>query len=175
MAVSTGSYMKGFQETTRTLGHKATADEFTMEIKGFEHTYLLVKTQFWPELSVGETIEIPTVLGSKMVQPAQVNFTFQKSIALQETNAGVISKMLVELLCNGGTFDAKVYHGTPQNFVEAREIIECHLVLEMPETDFENRTQPLLFTGQIAGHYYGETITGNVPHLYGRDGQAGSC
>ena len=175
MAVSSGAYMKNYHETVRALSDKATADEFTLEIKGFEHTDLLIKTQFWPELSVGDPVESPSVLGTIMVQPGQVKFNFQKSIALQETNAGTISKMLIELICLGGQFDATVYHGTPDNFVEARKIKNCNMVIDMPETDFENRTQPLLFTGQINGHYYDEKITGNVPHLYGREGQAGSC
>ena len=175
MAVNTGSYMKALHESTRALGNPSISSDYMLEIKGFENTALLITNQFWPELSVGESIEIPTLLGTKMLRPAQTRFDFQKAISMKEVEPGVISKMLIDILCQGATFDAKVYHGNPQHFIEAREIIECHLVIEMPETAFENRTQPLLFTGQIAGHYYGETITGNVNELYGGAGQGGAC
>jgi len=175
MAVSTGSYMKGFHETARTLGSPSIASDYMLEIKGFEHTALLIVGQFWPELSVSEAIELPAVAGTKMLRPAQTRFDFQKSISMKETEPGIISKMLIDILCQGATFDATVYHGNPAHFIEAREIKECFLIIEMPETSFENRTQPLLFTGQIAGHYYNDKIMGNVPNLYGRDGQGGSC
>ena len=175
MSVSTGSYMKGFHETARSLGDPSISSDFMLEIKGFEHTALLITNQFWPELSVSEAIEIPSIAGTKMLRPAQTRFDFQKAISLKETDAGVISQMLIDLLCQGGTFDAKVYHGNPTHYLEAREIRECFLIIEMPETAFENRTQPLLFTGQIAGHYYGDTIGGNVSGLYGGEGQGGAC
>ncbi len=175
MSVSTGSYMKSFHEASRALSEPSISSDFTLEINGFEHTYLLIKDAFWPELSVGDPVESPSVLGTMMLHPGQVKFNFSKAITLKETVAGTISKMMLDIICQGGIFDATVYHGTPLNFIEARKIKECFLVIEMPETSFDNRTQPLVFTGQINGHYYDEKIAGNVPHLRGGVGQGGSC
>ena len=85
-----------------------------------------------------------------------------------ETVAGNIDQMLVELITRGGTypsgggtFNAKIYEGTPQKFLRAKRIIDAFIQMDIPDRDWENRSQPLLFSGTIFYHYFGELIPGN--------------
>lgn len=165
MAVNTGAYLKGFHDKTAALGDKAINSDFTFEIEGFEDTYLLVKQAPWPELSPQGEIEIPTVLGSKIFQPQQVATAQQGQVSLYETMAGSIDELLVKLLSQGGRFNAKIYEGTPDNFVRCKTIRDCFIQMDVPDRDWENRSQPLMFSGTLFYHYFGEVEVGNSGNL----------
>lgn len=161
MAINTGSYLKGFYDKTTNLGLKAINSDFTLEIEGYEGSYLLVKQAPWPELSPQGEIEISTPLGATAWQPQQVKVAQQGSITLYETVAGDIEQMMVDMLVNGGVFNAKIYEGTPQHYVRVKTMRDCFLQLDQPDRDWENRSQVLTFTGTIFYHYFGECEEGS--------------
>lgn len=161
MAVSTGALLKGFHDTAVAIGAKIISSDFTLEIAGFESMYLLTKQCPWPVLTPGEGIEIPTVLGAAMWQPGQAKFNQQGAITFGETVAGSVDNMLAKMLIGGGEFNAKIYEGTPTNYLRYKVIKKCFINCEPPDRDWENRTQPLLITGNIFFHYYGEVVEGN--------------
>lgn len=161
MTVSTGKYLKNFFDVSNAMGAKAISSDFAFEIEGFEQMYLLCKQAPWPELTPGGEIEVPTPLGTKMWQPQQVNTAQQGPISLMETVAGSIDNMMLGLLARGGTFNAMIYEGTPQNFIRAKRLQSCFIQLDSPDRDWENRSQILLFSGTLFFHYFGEVISGN--------------
>ena len=93
-----------------------------------------------------------------MWQPQQAKIAQQGQVALEETVAGSIDNMLVNLISRGGLFNAKIYEGTPQRFLRAKPIVDCFLQIDNPDRDWENRSQILIFTGTMFFHYFGEVI-----------------
>ncbi len=161
MTVSIPAYMKGFYDSTRAMGAKVVSSDFTLEIEGFEQNYLLCKQAPWPELSPAGEIESYSPLGGKMFQPQQVEFAQQGQVSMMETVAGNIDNMMIDLITKGGTFNAKVYEGTPQKFLRAKRIVDCFIQLDAPDRDWENRSQILIFSGTMFYHFFGEVIPGN--------------
>lgn len=161
MTVSNAAYLKNFYDLTRTMGAKVISSDFAFEIEGFEGHYLLCKQAPWPELSPQGEIEIPTPLGGTMWQPQQLKVAQQGPISLFETVAGSLDQLLVDLIARGATFNAKVYEGTPQKFLRAKRIVDCFMQMDVPDRDWENRSQPLIFSGTLFYHYFGENIAGN--------------
>ena len=168
MTVSNASYLKTFYDQTSALGAKVISSDFTFEIEGFEGNYLLCKQAPWPELSPTGEIEVPTPLGATMWQPQQLKVAQQGQIAMLETIAGSIDQMLVDLITRGGTyasggvtFNAKIYEGTPTKFLRAKRILDSFIQMDIPDRDWENRSQPLTFSGTLFYHYFGEIIVGN--------------
>lgn len=161
MTLSNAAYLKGFYDSTAALGAKVISSDFTFEIEGFESNYLLCKQAPWPELSPAGEIEVPTPLGGTMWQPQQLKVAQQGQISMFETVAGSVDKMLVDLIARGGTFNAKIYEGTPTKFLRAKRIVDCFIQMDIPDRDWENRSQPLMFSGTLFYHYFGELIAGN--------------
>ena len=161
MTLSNAAYLKGFYDSTAALGAKVISSDFTFEIEGFESNYLLCKQAPWPELSPAGEIEVPTPLGGTMWQPQQLKVAQQGQISMFETVAGSVDKMLVDLIARGGTFNVKIYEGTPTKFLRAKRIVDCFIQMDIPDRDWENRSQPLMFSGTLFYHYFGELIAGN--------------
>lgn len=161
MTLSNAAYLKGFYDSTAALGAKVISSDFTFEIEGFESNYLLFKQAPWPELSPAGEIEVLTPLGGTMWQPQQLKVAQQGPISMFEAVAGSVDKMLVDLIARGGTFNAKIYEGTPTKFLRAKRIVDCFIQMDIPDRDWENRSQPLMFSGTLFYHYFGELIAGN--------------
>lgn len=168
MTVSNASYLKTFYDGTTALGAKVVNSDFCFEIEGFEGKYLLCKQAPWPELSPAGEIEIMTPLGATMWQPQQLKVALQGQISMYENIAGDIDQMLVDLITRNGTyangattFNAKIYEGTPKKFLRIKRIIDAFIQMDTPDRDWENRSQPLMFSGTIFYHYFGEVIAGN--------------
>src|SRR5258706_8740817 len=149
MTVSNTAYLKSFYDATRAAGAKVVSSDFAFEIEGFEQNYLLCKQAPWPEISPAGEIEVVSPLGTKMWQPQQLEVAQQGQIALMETVAGSIDNMMLNLIVRGGTFNAKIYEGTPQKFLKAKRIVDCFMQLDAPDRDWENRAQPLIFNGTL--------------------------
>ncbi|MFZ4504595.1 MAG: hypothetical protein ACOYM1_11660 [Methylovulum sp.] len=161
MTVSKDRYLKTFYSATQNLGYKAINSDFTFEIKGYEETYLLVKQAPWPELTPQGEIEIVMPLGATRWQPQQVKPAQQGAITLMETMKNHISETLLSIIADGGTFDATIYEGTPQNYLRKKLIWDCFMQIDPVDRDFENRAQILLLSGTLFYHYFGETYQGN--------------
>ena len=168
MTVSNASYLKTFYDATQVMGAKVISSDFAFEVEGFEGNYLLCKQAPWPELTPQGEIEVPTVLGAKIWQPQQINIALQGPIALYETVAGSVDQMLVDLITRGGTyangaatFNAVIYEGTPQKYLRAKKLRDCFIQMDTVDRDWETRSQPLMFSGTLFFHYFGEIIQGN--------------
>lgn len=161
MTVSTAKYLKGFSDSTRALGRKAINSDFTIEIEGYEGMYLLTKQCPWPLLTPGGEIEVPTPLGSTVWEAQQIKTAQQGAISFLETAAGDIDQMLVDIIKDGGYFNAKIYEGTPKKYLRVKRIEDCFIQLDPTDRDWENRSQPLTFAGTMFYHYYGEMTDGN--------------
>ena len=165
MTVSTAAYLKGHYDAARAIGAKAISSDFAFEIEGFEQNWLLCKQAPWPEISPAGEIEVPMPLGSMMYQAQQIKIAHQGQISLLEDVAGSVDQMLVNLIAKGGYFNAKVYEGTPQQYLRVKRIVDCFIQVDDPDRDWENRSQVLMFTGTLFYHYFGETISGNVSEV----------
>lgn len=161
MTVSNDRYLKNLSDVAQSMGAKVISSDSTIEFDGYEQNYLLIKQFPWPELSVGGEIEVSGPLGTASWQPQQAKPNLQGQISMMETVAGSIDNMLISILRNRGVFDAMVYEGTPQHFLRAKRIRRCFLQIDSPDRDWENRSQPLMFTGTLFFHYFGEVIPGN--------------
>lgn len=168
MTISTGSYIKDLYDATTNLGAKVISSDFTIQIAGFEDTYLLAKQCPWPDLTPTGEIEIPMPLGATGWEPQQLKFAQQGQIAFYETVAGNIDQMLVDLILRKGnyaglyaTFDAWIYEGTPSKYLRRKRIVNCFIQMDPVDRDWENRQQPLMFQGTMFYHYFGEMEEGN--------------
>jgi hypothetical protein len=165
MTVSNAQYLKSLYDQTQALGEKAISSDFALEIEGFEAMWLLAKQCPWPTLSPAGEIEVATPLGAAKWQAQQLKINQQGQVSLMETVRGNVNAMLLGLLSRRGTFNAKIYEGTPKSFLRAKRIHDCFLVLDNPDRDWENRSQVLMFTGTLFFHYIGDDIPGNVTTL----------
>lgn len=161
MTISNANYLKGFFDKTQALGAKAMSSDFAFEIEGFENMWLLAKQAPWPVLSGAGEIEVPGPLGATFWQQQQAKFAQQGQISLTETVAGSVNDLLVSLIAQGGTFNAKIYEGTPEKYLRAKPIVDCFIQMDNPDRDWENRSQVLTFSGTLFFHYFGEDIAGN--------------
>lgn len=161
MAVSNPNYLKGFYDQTRAMGDKVINSDFTLEIEGFEQMYLLTRQCPWPVVAPQGEIEVPTPLGAAAWQSQQVRVHQQGAVTLMETAAGAVDNMLLDLIVQGGTFNAKIYEGTPQKFLRYKRIMDAFIQIDNPDRDWENRSQVLTFTGTMFFHYFGEVVEGN--------------
>ncbi len=161
MTVSTSALLKGHYDATRAQGLKAISSDFSLEIEGFETSWLKCKQFPWPQTSSAGEIEVPMPLGAMMYQPQQLKIAHQGQITLLEDVAGSVDQMLVNLITKGGTFNAKVYEGTPQKYLRVKRVVDCFFQVDDPDRDWENRAQVLSIAGTVFFHYFGETGAGN--------------
>lgn len=161
MTISAQKFLHGVYSGTRALGDKAVSSDGSLEIEGYEGLWLLTKQFPYPVSSVGGEIEIAMPMGMNSVQPQQIKIAHQGQVMFYETTAGHISDALLNLLKTGARFNAKVYEGTPDSFIKAKRIVDCFMVIDDPDRDFENRSQALTIGGTIHYHYFGEEIVGN--------------
>lgn len=167
MALSTANYLKSLADSIQASGQKAISSDFTFEIEGFEQNYLLIKQFPWPAFSSAGEIEVAAPMGMALWQPQQGKVNLQGSVTLQETVAGAIDSMLIGLIARGGIFNAKIYHGTPTHYISYKPIYDAFFQIDNADTDFENRSQVLVFSGTLFFHYFGEIVAGNVNSLNG--------
>jgi hypothetical protein len=161
MTVSVNQYLRGYYDKTKALGQKVVNSDYTFEIEGFEGMYLLAKQCPWPVTTVAGEIEVPTPLGVPIYEPQQIKPNKQGQVSFLETVDAPIDNMLVELITQGGTFNAKIYEGTPDKYLRYKRIVDAFIQIDDADRDWENRTQILTFSGTMFYHYYGELIEGN--------------
>ncbi len=162
MAVSTNEYLKGFFDSTKAMGEKVIGSDFAFQLVDYPDTWLLCKQAPWPESSPQGEIEVATPMGGVMWQPQQIQVAQQGQVSFYETVAGQVEQTLVSLLVNQhGRFDAWVYEGTPERYIRRKLLRDCFMQIDNPDRDWENRSQPLMFSGTLFFHYFGETEQGN--------------
>ncbi|NDI85061.1 hypothetical protein [Undibacterium crateris] len=161
MTISALNLLKGTYGSIRAMGDKVISSDGALEIEGFEDMWMLTKQFPWPVMSSGGEIEIPMPMGMNSTQPQQTKIYHQGAITLFETTANHVSAMMLSQLRSGARFNAKVYEGVPESFIRAKRIVDCFLVLDNPDRDWENRSQVMTITGTIHFHYFGDDIPGN--------------
>ena len=155
MSVNTGPYLKTLYAGAAALGDAAVSSDAYFEIEGHEDLGLLIKQFPWPVLSSAGEIEVPLPMGMSKWQPQQTKVNQQGGVTLKETKAGHIAAFLEEVIASGGTFNAKVYEGEPNNYTRMCKIRDCFLVMDNPDRDFENRSQILMVSGTLFFHFFG--------------------
>lgn len=163
--LSNPAHLKGLYNATRATGDAAISSDAAMEIEGYENIWLLTKQFPWPELSPGGEIEVPGPMGMAMWQPQQLKVHQQGQITLRESVMGSVHDAMLDMIRNGGRFNARVYEGTPDRYYRAARIQDCFIQLDNPDRDWENRAQVLLLSGTIFFHYFGEVENGTLPLL----------
>jgi len=89
-------------------------------------------------------------------EPEQIKTNFESPVSFQETVNGSVSKMLFDILTSGAVFNAKVYEGTPNNYVRYKRLHDCFFVMEAADRDAESRSQVLVISGTLSYHYFGQ-------------------
>lgn len=162
MTVSTGAILKGFHDQAVALGEPVIASDFSIEITGHESLWLIAKQCPWPVLSPEGEIEVPGPLGSRMVKPQQVNYSFQGPITIKEYRGGIGESMLLSLISNSeARFNAKIYEGTPDRYLRYKPVYNCFIQVDPVDRDQESRAELLLLSGTLFGHFFGEIVNGN--------------
>lgn len=156
MTVSTQpDYLATIFKSSVAMGDKAVNSDAYFEIVGHEDKSLLIKQFPWPELSVGDAIEVALPMGMNSAQPSQIKIYQQGAVSIYETVSGQAQDLFEKLIAQGGVFDAKVYEGTPDKFSRVCRIVKCFMVLDNPDRDWENRGQILMISGTLHFHYFG--------------------
>jgi hypothetical protein len=163
MTVSTQQYLKTLYDQTAAMGDKVISSDFSFEIEGHEGIWLLAKQCPWPEPTPTGEIEVSSPLGGTLWQPQQLKVAQQGQIALMENVLGSIDAALLDLINgnSGARFNAKIYEGTPQKYLKYKRILDCFIQVDPVDRDWENRSMPMLITGTLFYHYFGEIVTGN--------------
>lgn len=161
MTVSTAQTLNSIYNATKAVGNPRVVSDATLDIDNFPGMYLTIKAFPWAVLSPGEPIEVPMPLGVMRALPGQTQVRKQGSIQLIETVTGASSAMLRTMIRNRGIFNAWLYEGTPERFVEAHRIIDAFIVAEPPDRSWEDNTVALTISGTIHFHYFGQITQGD--------------
>ncbi|CAN7646379.1 hypothetical protein [Paraburkholderia terricola] len=162
MTVSNAQYLKQLYETAAAIGQKAISSDAMIEFAGFESMALIVQGFPWPILTSGGNIPVPMPLGVEQDIPQQVKINQQGGVTIQETVAGSGANLLLQMIANGGRFKGKVYNGTTDQYRFYLPIVDCFLVCEPAERNWENRGSILTLSGTLHYHYFGEVVPGNI-------------
>ncbi|MEY3760690.1 MAG: hypothetical protein RIR39_2181 [Pseudomonadota bacterium] len=147
-------------------GLNAISSDFTLEIEGQEGLWILTKQAPWVIASSAGEIEIAMPNGGARWERQNQKVNFQGPISFYETQSHKIDKAMMDIIgksgYSGGRFNCKVYHGIPNKHVGGKRYENCFMTIESPDTDWENRSQALMITGTLFGHYFGEDILHTV-------------
>lgn len=165
MSIQSTDYQKSNYGVMKAMGAKAISSDASLQIDGFETMWMLCKQFPHPVVGVSSEIEIPGPNGSVMYQPAQIKTNWSGPATFSETEVGHVEGFLIDLIANGGTFNAWIYEGTPDRFSARRRILDAFFQPDSPDRDWENRTQVLNISGTMFYHYFGQVEPGNVEAL----------
>lgn len=155
--LNNGPYLKTLYKQATALGDKSVVSDAWFEVKGYEGLSMLIKQFPMPELSSAGEIEVPGPLGMANWQPQQIKVNQQGQMTFMETRKGAIRDFLEQLVAQGGTFDAVVYEGTPDEFSQKWELTNCFLQIDPTDRDWENRATVTMISGTLFYHYFGKT------------------
>jgi hypothetical protein len=163
MTVSNATYLKGFYDDTKALGANIVKSDAMMEIEGFESTTFLIKAFPFPILTPQDPIEISMPLGMMAKQPSQIKIAQEGPITIKETVAFTANKLLIDLIVRSSlaSFNAKIYEGTPEKYLRALRIRDAFIVGDIPDRDWESRTEAFMIQGTLHYHFFGEYLEGN--------------
>lgn len=168
MALTSAAALKAHHSLRQTMGADATNSDATLVIDGYENLYIKAKSFPDPSSGISGNIEVPMPLGNIEYKPQQAKTAFNGSAAFHETETREVQQALDEIKMNGGYFDAWLYQGTPDYYVNRKRLIRCFFEQAAPtQRDFASNTELLLLEGDISGNYFGEIEQGNAKTLMG--------
>lgn len=154
MTVSSMAVLSRQYQNITDLGAKAVQSDGMIVFTGFEDMRLKTKQFPWPVATTGEPIETFGPLGMKMVQPSQTKIQQEGPIGIYESKDGATGEFLKALIAAGGKLPAVVYRGTVDDYTKKEELVDCILTMEIPDMDWENNTQAVVYQGTIAYHWF---------------------
>lgn len=168
MAITTSKFLKQHLSLSQMIGQDAINSDATLQIDGYENMYIKCKSFPDPSSGIGGNIEVPLPLGNITYLPQQAKTAFNGSATFIETESRTVGTMLDELKLKGGFFDAWLYQGTPEKFVNRKRLVNCFFEQTAPTVrDMQSNTELLLIEGDLSGNYFGEIEKGNVETLRG--------
>lgn len=160
MTVSRQSFHSDQFNLSQAIGDRIVASDFYFEIAGNEGIALLMPNFSIPFVTTGEPIEVPLPLGQVHWQQSQLVTNFQGPVQFQETVAGHIDEFTKIINSKGGSFEARIYHGSPDDYYRFWPLRKCMLKLEPADVDFGNRSSLLNVSGSLSYHYFGDVKKG---------------
>lgn len=168
MALNTAGHLKKHFSLRQTMSADATNSDATLVIDDYENLYIKIKSFPDPSSGIGGNIEVPSPLGNIYYKPQQAKTAFNGSASFIETEHRSVQTVLDEIKLKGGYFNAWLYHGDPDKYVNRKRLIKCFFEQPAPtQRDMQSNTEILLIEGDISGNYFGEIETGNVETLMG--------
>ncbi len=149
-----------FYQKTKALGEKSINSEYTMVLDDEPDVQYLIKQFPLPIVSPEDVIEVPMVGGLKGFTPQISKFDFRGTFVLAETVGGHARNLLektqaMRTVSVRPRFNAVIYHGTPDEYVQKWRIIDAALFgFDPVDIDMENRGQLTVYQGQIAFMYF---------------------
>lgn len=170
MAVTSGAYLQQNYNLDQSIGPAATNSDATLVIIGYENIYVKTKAFPDPVSLTAEPIVVPLPLGNETNKPGQAKTSFSGSATFVETEKRDIERIFNEIkVKTGGYFDAWLYQGTPDNYVNRKKLRNCFFSVSAPvQRDFQSNTEVLLLEGDITGNYFNEIEEGKASTLMGR-------
>ncbi|THA05527.1 hypothetical protein [Rodentibacter pneumotropicus] len=168
MALTTAGHLKKHFSLRQTMGADATNSDATLVIDGYENLFIKCKSFPDPSSGISGNIEVPAPLGNIYYKPQQAKTAFNGSASFIETEDRVVQAMLDDIKLKGGFFNAWLYHGDPDKYVNRKRLEKCFFEQAAPtQRDMQSNTEILLIEGDISGNYFGEIEKGNVQTLIG--------
>lgn len=147
-------------QSTKKLGQKSINSEYVMIPDDYPDMHLLTKQFPLPVVAPEDVIEVSMIGGIKGYTPQVSKFDQKGAIIFSEVTDGKVRYFLESLqadrsVSNRPSFNATIYHGTPDNFTQKWRIIDAVLFGFDPiEANIENRGQLTEYSGQIAYMYF---------------------
>lgn len=169
MALNGFDLLKGHHNLRHTMGLDATNSDATLAIDGFENMFIKCKAFPDPNSGIAHNVEVALPLGNKYDKAGQRVTAFNGSATFIETEDRAVQSMLDQIIANGGYFDAWLYQGSPEYYVNRKRLVKCFFVQTAPtQRDFSSNTEILLIEGDLYGNYFGEIEEGNASTLVGK-------
>lgn len=162
MTVSSAEFLKGFYNTTQSLGQKSNKFDAVLVIEGYDNLRLLTKQFPWPRIGPSGVIAFPGSMGMVSVEPQKIETHQQGLITFQEPIDGAAHKFMHSVVVRGGKFQATVYQGAPEAFYRGNKIVDAFFVPDQPAHNFENKSVHTLITGTLVYHFFNESLPGNI-------------
>jgi len=163
MSVASIKSAKASYDATRALGSTAVSSDFTLNIDGYENSYLLITQAPHMLLGPGEAIDVPDPGGLFHREPSQIKIAGDGQCTIKETVAGHAEDMLLDMLMSGKQFmfDCWLKDGADPNFYRYKwRYRHCFFIPEVTQRDWANRAEIFSRSGTLYFHYFGEREQG---------------
>lgn len=158
---------KDFQ-TAQALGSAMLASNGVLVPIGFEHIAILIKSFPKPVSTLMDPAEYNVAGGLQLSAPSIPKTLFEGAISVIETDTGQ-ALAFAEAMQLVGEMDFILYDGRADRAMRAHQLHKGKITFDMAEVDSENRSQPMMYQGQVKFNYFGLTAqlgnTGNAGNI----------